>query len=39
MLAVDSRLSVVGEADDGESALKAVMTAAPDIVLIDADAR
>ena len=37
MLAVDARLSVVGEADDGESALTAVMTAAPDIVLIDAN--
>lgn len=38
-LAVDSRLSVTGEADDSESALKAVMTEAPDIVLIDANLR
>ena len=37
MLAGDARLSVVGEADDGESALTAVLTAAPDIVLIDAN--
>jgi DNA-binding NarL/FixJ family response regulator len=36
-LAPDSGLSVVGEADDGESALTAVMTATPDIVLIDAN--
>src|ERR1035437_8528154 len=34
-LAVDSRLSVVGEADDGESALQAVIAETPDIVLID----
>src|ERR1019366_9166660 len=34
-LAIDSRLSVVGEADDGESALQTVIAETPDIVLID----
>jgi DNA-binding NarL/FixJ family response regulator len=37
MLAVDARLSLIGEADGGASALKAVMSEAPDIVLIDAN--
>jgi two-component system response regulator DegU len=35
-LAVDSRLAVVGEAADGESALEAVISQTPDVVLIDA---
>jgi DNA-binding NarL/FixJ family response regulator len=34
-LAVDSGLSVVGEADDSESALETVIAETPDIVLID----
>jgi DNA-binding NarL/FixJ family response regulator len=34
-LAGDPRFSVVGEADDGESALQAVIAETPDIVLID----
>jgi DNA-binding NarL/FixJ family response regulator len=36
-LALDTRLSVTGEAEDGASALSAVMTEAPDLVLIDAN--
>jgi DNA-binding NarL/FixJ family response regulator len=36
-LATDTGLAVTGEVNDGEAALAAVLTAAPDIVLIDAN--